>query len=89
MNSLFKICNYIYDGYIPDTINKSLLTIIPKTAQSIHIKDYRLIAISPLLIKLVAFIINKRLMDNIICIEQSGFMSHQECTAQVIYYYIT
>lgn len=68
-------------GVIPDNLNTTYLTLIPKLDRPVSVGDYRPIALCNLLYKLITKIIAERLkpvLGKFISVEQFGFLPNRQ-----------
>lgn len=89
MNACLTFCNLIFEGHCTRRINTSVITMIPKKKDSTLLSDFRPIAVATTFSKIVASVINTRLLrqvvkDEVISPEQSGFLPGQEYTGQAL-----
>nr|GEY88124.1 RNA-directed DNA polymerase, eukaryota [Tanacetum cinerariifolium] len=76
-----SVVSFFYSLVMPKGANSSFITLIPKVANPIHIKDFRHISLIGVQYKIIAKILENRLakvVDKVISHEQSAFISGRQ-----------
>ncbi|CAL1385032.1 unnamed protein product [Linum trigynum] len=82
-----ELTNFLQEGSFPESLNKTLIALIPKVKNPVSPKDYRPISLCTVLYKIFSKTIANRLkgiLDNLICESQSAFVPGRSIVDNVI-----